>query len=257
MASDNISQHPKLLGRTDLLNAIAESGRRLPGRQSKMLGFEVSWKSEDSPWRTGQRTATSTRLDTRVPNGSLVEDTNCRGGFWMRSKVANWRRWSCQITHLSSVDECHGYGARRAFETMDTGHRLRPAVVAGVRASAHTQEIVNAESREKNSTDARTALVTHPCPGIVVRKEKNNVFVSYRGRVTKVAPECLRKASVVEQMSWDITTKEQVLFEKMPSMRKIFRGKNPCPINLVNFLTRRCQTRRWNRRTWKRRSIHP
>ena len=44
-------------------------------------------------------------------------------------------------------------------------------------------------------------------------REKNNVFVSYRGRVTKVAPECLRKASVAEQMSWDITTKEKALFE--------------------------------------------
>ena len=32
----------------------------------------------------------------------------------------------------------------------------------------------------------------------VVGKKKNNVFVSYRGRVTKVAPECLRKASVAE-----------------------------------------------------------
>ena len=39
------------------------------------------------------------------------------------------------------------------------------------------------------------------------------MFVSYRGRVTKVAPECLRKASVAEQMSSDITTKEQALFE--------------------------------------------
>ena len=29
----------------------------------------------------------------------------------------------------------------------------------------------------------------------------------------KVAPECLRKASVGEQMSWDITTKEKALFE--------------------------------------------
>ena len=65
-------------------------------------------------WRTGQGTATSTRLDTRVPNGSSVEDTNCRGRFWMRSKVENWRRWSCQITHLSSVDECHDYGVRGA-----------------------------------------------------------------------------------------------------------------------------------------------
>ena len=39
------------------------------------------------------------------------------------------------------------------------------------------------------------------------------MFVSYRGRVTKVPPECLRKASVAEQMSWDITTKEKTLFE--------------------------------------------
>ena len=42
---------------------------------------------------------------------------------------------------------------------------------------------------------------------IVVGKEKNNVFVSHLGRVTKVAPECLRKASVAEQMSWDIVRK--------------------------------------------------
>ena len=49
----------------------------------------------------------------------------------------------------------------------------------------------------------------------MVGKEKNHVFVSYRGRVTKVAPECLRKASVAEQMSWDISTKEKALFEKV------------------------------------------
>ena len=41
------------------------------------------------------------------------------------------------------------------------------------------------------------------------------MFVSHRGRVTKVAPECFRKASVAEQMSWDITTKEKALFEKV------------------------------------------
>ena len=41
------------------------------------------------------------------------------------------------------------------------------------------------------------------------------MLVSYRGRVTKVAPERLRKASVAEhmKMSWDITTKEKALFE--------------------------------------------
>ena len=64
------------------------------------------------------------------------------------------------------------------------------------------------ESRKKR-IDARTARGPHRWygPTIVVGKEKNNVFVSYRGRVTKVAPEFLRKASVAEQMSWDITTK--------------------------------------------------
>ena len=68
---------------------------------------------------------------------------------------------------------------------------------------------------KKNRTDARTALVTHRWygPAIVVGKDKNDVLVSYRGRVTKVAPECLRKASIADQMSWDITTKEKTLFE--------------------------------------------
>ena len=41
---------------------------------------------------------------------SSVEDTSCHGHLWTRSKVENWHRWSCQITRLSSVDECHGCG---------------------------------------------------------------------------------------------------------------------------------------------------
>ena len=67
---------------------------------------------------------------------------------------------------------------------------------------------------KKNRTDARMALVPHRWygPASVVGKEENIVFVSCRGRVTKVAPECLRQASVAEQMSWDITTKENALF---------------------------------------------
>ena len=35
----------------------------------------------------------------------------------------------------------------------------------------------------------------------VVRTEKNSVFVSHRGGVTKVTPEVLRKASVAAQMN--------------------------------------------------------
>ena len=40
-----------------------------------------------------------------------------------------------------------------------------------------------------------------------------SVVWSSHCRVTKVAPECLRKASVAEQMNWDISTKEKALFE--------------------------------------------
>ena len=105
---------------------------------------------------------------------------------------------------------------------MDTGHRLRRALLAVVRASAHTHGTANGElvyvwrKVKKNQTDPRTALVTHRWygPAIVVGKEKNSAFVSSRGRATKVAPECLRKASVAEQMSWDISTKEKAFFQK-------------------------------------------
>ena len=104
---------------------------------------------------------------------------------------------------------------------MDTSHRSRRARLAGVRANAHTQGIVNGElvyvwrKVKKNRTDARTALGTHRwySPAMVLGKEMNNVFVSHRGRVTKIAPECLGKVSVAEQMSWDMTTKEKALFE--------------------------------------------
>ena len=110
----------------------------------------------------------------------------------------------------------------RSFEAMDTCHRLRNTRFAGARHSSRTQGIVNGElvyvwrKVKENRTDTRTALVTHRWygPAIVVGKEKNSVFVSHRGRVTKVAPECLRQASVAEQMSWDITTTEKALFEK-------------------------------------------
>ena len=51
MTSDNISRHPKLPGRTDLLNATVDSGRQVQEKQSKMSEHEVSWKCEDlHPW---------------------------------------------------------------------------------------------------------------------------------------------------------------------------------------------------------------
>ena len=67
------------------------------------------------------------------------------------------------------------------------------------------------KSRKTAPTRGRRLLpIRGMVQALLSAEKKNNVFVSYRGRVTKVAPECLRKASVVEQMSWDITTKEKV-----------------------------------------------
>ena len=152
--------------------------------------------------------------------------------------------------------------ARRAFETMDTSHRLRRALLAGVRASSHTHWIVNGElvcvwrKVKKNRTDARTALVTHRWygPASVVGKEKNNAFVSYRGRVTKVAPECLRKASVAEQMSWDITTKVKALFEKALDGKDL-SWEDFILTNPVDLLIQRCLAWRQNRLLLKGRPV--
>ena len=133
---------------------------------------------------------------------------------YLELRHAKARRENRELATLELPDHSPEFGrrmsrsgdARRAFETTDTSHRLRRALLASVRESVHTQGIENGEldvrrKVKKNRNDARTALVTHRWygPAIVVGKEKNNVFVSYRGRVTKVAPECLRKASVAEQ----------------------------------------------------------
>ena len=119
------------------------------------------------------------------------------------------------------VDEGHGCGLQDVPSKPWTRVTVGDARCWQGFERSHTQGIVTGElvfvwrKVKKNGTDARTALVAHRWygPPIVVAKEKDNVFVSCRGRVTKVAPECLRKASVAEQMSWDITTKEKALFE--------------------------------------------
>ena len=47
------------------------------------------------------------------------------------------------------------------------------------------------------------------------------MLVSYRGRVTEVAPACLRKVSAGEQMSSETTTKEKGLFESALNEEKL------------------------------------
>ena len=127
---------------------------------------------------------------------------------------------------------------------MVTGHRLRRALLAGVRASAHTQRLVNGElvlclveGQTEQDRCANSARVTP-----LVRSSnlgwsgENNVFVSCRDRVTKVAPASLRKAGVPGHMSWDITMKKKTLFENASDGDNI-SWEDLCSTNLVNFLT--------------------
>ena len=95
------------------------------------------------------------------------------------------------------------WAARRAVETMDISHSLRRVLLACVRASAHIQGIVNGELFGGKSRKKQNRRADGTCYRAVA---------SFRGRVTKVAPECLRKASAALQMSWDITTKEKACF---------------------------------------------
>ena len=77
------------------------------------------------------------------------------------------------------------WAARRAFETMDTSHHLRRALLAGVRASAHTQGIVNGElvsvwrKVKKNRTEVRTALVTNRWYGPALWLAKRRTMCSF------------------------------------------------------------------------------
>ena len=107
------------------------------------------------------------------------------------------------------------WAARRAFESMDTSDCLRRALLELERVK--TQGIVTGELvfvwRKSRKTEPTRGQHRWYGPAIVVGQEKNHMFVSHRGRVTKVALGCLRKASVAEQMIWDITTKEKGLFE--------------------------------------------
>ena len=147
MALDNISRYPKLRGRRGLMNAMAESGRRLPGRQSKMSGFEVSWEMR--------------RLASTVNWAKNARINSC--GYstaqWVigRGDKLPWslldEKQSGELAPLKLPDHSPELGrrmswlwaARRAFETMDTSHHLRRALSAGVRASGHTQGIVTSE----------------------------------------------------------------------------------------------------------------
>ena len=191
---------------------MAESGKQLQERQSKDVGargfVEMRRLASMLDWAKNARI-----------NSSGVIGRGCNLPWSLLDE-----KQSGELASLVFLDQSPEFGrrmswlwaARRALETMDTRHRVRRAFLAEVRASSYNQGIETGEKWffvwrkvKKNRTDARTALVTHRWhgPAIVVGKEKNNVFVSYHGRLTKVAPECLRKASVAEQMSWDITTK--------------------------------------------------
>ena len=87
-----------------------------------------------------KKTLALTRLDIHQPNGSSVEDTKLPWSLLDEMQ-------SGDLASLELPDHSPQFGrrmswlwaARRAFETMDTSHRVRSALLAGVRASSHTQ----------------------------------------------------------------------------------------------------------------------
>ena len=129
----------------------------------------------------------------------------------MRSKVPSWHRWSCQIVRLSSVDECHGCGLQDVpSKTMDTSHRLRRALLAGVRASSGIvtgEPVFVAKSQENQNLGADgtcyPSLVwsNHCC---WQREEQRVCVLSWSSDEGRTGMP--RKASVAEH-----TTKEKAL----------------------------------------------
>ena len=151
----------------------------------------------------GKKTLALTRLDIRQPTGSSIEDTNCHGHCWMRSV-------SGELASLELPDHSLEFGRRNvmvvvAFETMDTSHRLRRALLAGVRESSHTQGVVTGElffswaksQEEQNRRADSTCYPSVVCgPATVVGKEKNNLFCvlswSSDECCTGMLPKCKR-----------------------------------------------------------------
>ena len=138
-----------------------------------------------------------------APMGHPVKDTNCRGHFCAKIKASNW-------ASLELPDHSTEFGrrmswlwaARRAFEIMDTSHRLRTGLCF-------------AKSQEKTEPTRRRHVlpIGEVVQQMLLAKRRTTCSCLHRGCVTNVAPECLRKASVAEQMSWDTTTKGNALFE--------------------------------------------
>ena len=130
-------------------------------------------------------------------------------------------------------------------------HRVRRALLEGVRANSHTQGIVTGElfvwrKVNKNRTDARTALVT--LGGVVQRyccwqREEQRVCVlswSTDERCTRNASE--RQALLNKRVG---TSQQRTRpCSERHSIRKTSRGKNLCSMNPVNFMNLRRQTRR-------------
>ena len=230
-----------------------------------MSWLEVSWKCEDSlhgelgKERPHQLVWMFTSLVGHRSRMQAAVVASGREGEW-RTGIAGIARsltrvQSTNVMVVSCAKFLRHHGHQSLSETcvacLGSSERSHTGIVTG--------ELVYVWRRvQKNGTDARTALVTNRWygPAIVVGNEKNNVFVSHRGRVTKVASECLRKASVAEQMSCDITTKQKAMFENALDERT-FRWKNPCSTNLVDFLIQRRQIWRRNPRISKKRPIHP
>ena len=119
---------------------------------------------------------------------------------------------SGRLASLELPDECHGYGCTMCLRNHGHQSQIATCVVSWCSSKrSHTEDcelragLCLAETQEKNKTDARTALVTHRC-GRQLSQRKRRPCSNTR------------------------------------LMRRTFRGKNPCSMNLVNFLRHWSQT---------------
>ena len=133
-AFDTISRQSNPRGKTDLKAAARQAIK--DGWASRLRGNARTRLHEELGKECSQRMFASTRLDTHL----------------YRPKFGRRMSWL--------------WAARRAFETVGTSHRLRRASLTNIRASAHTQGMVNGDlvhvwrKVKRNNTDARRVLVT-------------------------------------------------------------------------------------------------
>ena len=141
----------------------------------------------------------------------LLELTGCSG----RKKVCRTKFvpefWEPNVKAVDCETSLRNHGQESSFASSTVG--MSETDTAGPRIAS--RRYLGHVWRMRHSKDPMIALATHlwlPTHYLCVMGEQKTC--SCRDRVTNVAHECLRNASVAEQISFDVTVEEMWLFEK-------------------------------------------